>query len=62
MFRITLDKLGTPDQIKRWMPRIDTYELAGTYAQTELGHGRLAVDGLTLVSQSVGVNVNNIIM
>lgn len=39
MFISTIKTQGTPEQIQKWVPKCETYEIIGTYAQTELGHG-----------------------
>lgn len=31
--------LTTPEQAEEWLPRAMSFEIIGTYAQTELGHG-----------------------
>ena len=30
----------TAEQLKKWMPLIKEYKITGTYAQTEMGHGK----------------------
>lgn len=32
--------LGTDEQIAKWVPLAEKCYIAGTYAQTELGHGK----------------------
>lgn len=39
MFLPTIHSQATDEQKARWLPRTETYEVIGTYAQTELGHG-----------------------
>ncbi|XP_055840110.1 probable peroxisomal acyl-coenzyme A oxidase 1 [Episyrphus balteatus] len=39
MFIPTIKSQGTPEQIQKWVPKAESYEIIGTYAQTELGHG-----------------------
>ncbi|XP_060084929.1 peroxisomal acyl-coenzyme A oxidase 1-like [Ylistrum balloti] len=39
MFIPTIQKLGTEDQKRKWLPLAKTLKVVGTYAQTELGHG-----------------------
>ncbi|XP_067666720.1 peroxisomal acyl-coenzyme A oxidase 1-like [Haliotis asinina] len=39
MFIPTIEKMGTEEQKQAWIPRAKRYEIIGTYAQTELGHG-----------------------
>jgi len=39
MFPTTLQNLGTPEQAAKWVPKTRNFEIVGTYAQTELGHG-----------------------
>lgn len=40
MFIPTIEKMGTEEQKEAWIPRSLRYEIIGTYAQTELGHGK----------------------
>ena len=39
MFIPTITGQGTPEQQERWMKKARTFEIIGTYAQTEMGHG-----------------------
>lgn len=39
MFIPTLESQGTQEQKDKWLPKAYNYEMIGTYAQTELGHG-----------------------
>lgn len=39
MFRDTVKFLGTDDQVKHWLPKINNLDITGCYAQTEIGHG-----------------------
>ncbi|XP_030371591.1 probable peroxisomal acyl-coenzyme A oxidase 1 [Scaptodrosophila lebanonensis] len=39
MFTKALKGQGTSEQYERWGKRADNFEIIGTYAQTELGHG-----------------------
>ncbi|XP_063796955.1 peroxisomal acyl-coenzyme A oxidase 2 [Pseudophryne corroboree] len=39
VFIKTLSTLGTDEQIAKWLPLASNYQIIGTYAQTELGHG-----------------------
>ncbi|PYI29958.1 acyl-CoA oxidase, partial [Aspergillus indologenus CBS 114.80] len=39
MFRRTINRQGTAEQKRYWLPLIDRMEINGCYAQTELGHG-----------------------
>ena len=41
MFIPTIQRQGTPAQIKQFAERAQKYEIIGTYGQTELGHGKL---------------------
>ena len=34
-----LAKYGSPEQKEQWLPKAMTFQMLGTYAQTELGHG-----------------------
>ena len=40
MFKPTIDKLGTSAQRDKWLGLANTYGISGTYAQTEMGHGK----------------------
>ena len=37
--------LGTEEQQSRWLEKAMNYEIIGTYAQTELGHGEYTEGG-----------------
>ncbi|KAL5359100.1 acyl-CoA oxidase [Aspergillus floccosus] len=39
MFRTTVLEQGTPEQQAYWLPDIESWDIIGAYAQTELGHG-----------------------
>ena len=39
MFIPTLETQATEEQKAKWLPKARNYEIIGTYAQTELGHG-----------------------
>lgn len=39
MFYQTVQVLGTEEQKKKWIPKIQQMQIIGAYAQTELGHG-----------------------
>ncbi|XP_076086373.1 peroxisomal acyl-coenzyme A oxidase 1-like [Mytilus galloprovincialis] len=39
MFVPTLERQGTPEQSRKWVPLGKSFKMIGTYAQTELGHG-----------------------
>lgn len=39
MFLPTIHSQATDEQKERWLPLTETYEIIGTYAQTEMGHG-----------------------
>ncbi|XP_060528375.1 probable peroxisomal acyl-coenzyme A oxidase 1 [Cylas formicarius] len=39
MFIPTIVGQGTPDQQAKWLARASNFQIIGTYAQTELGHG-----------------------
>ena len=41
MFIPTIQKQGTKKQIEKFIPRAQNFEMIGTYAQTELGHGNI---------------------
>ena len=40
MFRTTLTNQMTEVQKATWLTRADNFDMIGTYAQTELGHGK----------------------
>jgi len=44
MFVPTIESQSTLEQKEKWLPKASSYEIIGTYAQTELGHGTLYVD------------------
>ena len=39
MFKTTVEKIGSDEQAKLWIPDIRKMRVMGCYAQTELGHG-----------------------
>ncbi|KAM5149054.1 peroxisomal acyl-coenzyme A oxidase 2 isoform 1-T2 [Mantella aurantiaca] len=39
VFIRSLTALGSEEQIAKWLPLANSYQILGTYAQTELGHG-----------------------
>ncbi|XP_060076882.1 peroxisomal acyl-coenzyme A oxidase 1-like [Ylistrum balloti] len=39
MFLPAIERLATEEQKERWLPLARRYQMIGTYAQTELGHG-----------------------
>ncbi len=41
MFQHTVATQMNDEQQAKWIPALKNYELIGTYAQTELGHGTL---------------------
>ena len=40
MFAPTLESQCNPEQKAKWMEKVENYEMIGTFAQTELGHGQ----------------------
>ena len=40
MFMNLLNNQTTEEQKAKWLPLAQNYKLIGTYAQTELGHGK----------------------
>ncbi|VVT53913.1 uncharacterized protein SAPINGB_P003813 [Magnusiomyces paraingens] len=38
-FKYVIKVIGSDEQGKEWLPKCDTHEVIGCYAQTELGHG-----------------------
>lgn len=40
MFLPTLRSQCDPQQAKKWLPLAESFQVLGTYAQTELGHGQ----------------------
>ncbi len=53
MFMAALDNLGGEELKAKWMEKVVNYEIMGTYAQTELGHGTVSPEAFR--SQSEGV-------
>ena len=41
MFVPTIMQQGNTQQKKKWMKSASSYAIVGTYAQTELGHGKI---------------------
>ena len=42
IFMRSISVLGSDKQIAKWIPLATRYQLIGSYAQTELGHGKAA--------------------
>ena len=40
MFTPTMESQTSPEQAKSWLDKVYNKEIIGTYAQTEMGHGR----------------------
>jgi len=40
MFLPTIESQATEEQKAEWLPKAKRYEMIGTYAQTEMGHGK----------------------
>jgi alkylation response protein AidB-like acyl-CoA dehydrogenase len=40
MFIPTIEKQATKEQKERWLPLAESLKIIGTYAQTEMGHGK----------------------
>ncbi len=40
MFIPSIESSGTDEQKEKWLPLAKNYQIIGTYAQTELGHGK----------------------
>lgn len=36
----TIEKQGSEEQVAKWLPLCKSWAIIGTYAQTELGHGK----------------------
>jgi alkylation response protein AidB-like acyl-CoA dehydrogenase len=54
MFIPGIERMGTDEQKAKWLPLAQTYQLVGTYAQTELGHGKLSIrDSITGKNQRI---------
>lgn len=49
MFIPTIERLGTDAQISKWLPLAMTLNVIGTYAQTEMGHGKRQEPAVCLV-------------
>ena len=43
MFIPTIQRQGTNEQVANFAKKAMNYEILGTYAQTELGHGNMAL-------------------
>ena len=39
MFHFTMKTFCNDEQLAKWMPKLDSYDIFGCYAQTEIGHG-----------------------
>lgn len=40
VFMRSISVLGSDKQVAKWIPLATEYQLIGSYAQTELGHGK----------------------
>lgn len=40
MFTDTVNRLASDEQKEKWLPLVQSFRMVGTYAQTELGHGK----------------------
>lgn len=54
---------GTEEQKAKWLPLAESYQIIGTYAQTELGHGKYAVHrsvtiALKLINQLTSLDMH----
>jgi acyl-CoA oxidase len=49
MFIPSIEKQGTDEQKAKWLPLARDLRIIGTYAQTELGHGKACSRGLVPV-------------
>ena len=52
MFTPTILKQGTPQQKKKWLPLAKSFSIVGTYAQSELGHGKANTAGRAIPNLS----------
>ena len=41
VFLPNIQRQMSDEQIKKWLPLAQSYKVIGTYAQTELGHGKI---------------------
>ena len=41
MFIPLIERLGTGEQIAKWLPPSVTFQVIGSYVQTEIGHGKV---------------------
>jgi acyl-CoA oxidase len=39
MFAVSIREQSNEEQLKEWMPKVESWEIIGCYGQTELGHG-----------------------
>lgn len=53
MFTPTIASQGTDAQVADFLPKAQRYEIIGTYAQTEMGHGN------TIISNNEYNYINN---
>jgi len=53
MFSVTLQGQGNQQQVKKWLSAARNYQILGTYAQTEMGHGTLACYGLVFTFNDI---------
>ena len=53
MFTQALENLAEPELKEKWMPKVKSYDIIGTYAQTELGHGTTELYLITLQRENL---------
>ena len=60
MFIQTLESQATLEQKEKWLPKAASYEIIGTFAQTELGHGNyiffMFLPGIVYLGLNIDVN------
>ena len=49
MFIPAIERLATDEQKSKWLPLALSYQIIGTYAQTELGHGKNVTNIITIM-------------
>jgi glutaryl-CoA dehydrogenase len=54
LFRTTILRGGSEEQVRRWLPLVDSFEIAGAFALTERAHGSDIARGLETSARRAG--------
>ncbi|MGY1840632.1 MULTISPECIES: acyl-CoA dehydrogenase family protein [unclassified Modestobacter] len=54
LFRTTIERGGSAEQVRRWLPRVDSFAAVGAFALTEPDHGSDVAGGLETTARREG--------